>query len=235
MSNGPRSTVPQWAPDPTGRHTFRYWDGAQWADDVSDDSAPPGDPPGAGPSQSLPTVLAAPVAAEPGTHVELGARHRHRERTRVRRSFWFGAIVGAGVIAAGAAIAVFVFNVSINSSSTTKRVAVTKTSTTQQPTTTTTINPGRPAAQVHLDILNASAIPGAAGTKAFALGALGYQIAAVGNATERQGSVVECKPGLDLEAATLAKKVSAGTTVAPFPTPAPTGSASADCVVVLGR
>ncbi len=133
------------------------------------------------------------------------------------------------------AISVFVFNISISKSSTTKQATVTKTSTTQQPTTTTTVNPGRPAAQVHLDILNGSAIGGAAGAKAFALAALGYQVAAVGNAAERQGNVVECKPGFDLEAKNLAGKVSAGTTVAAFPSPAPTGSINADCVVVLGR
>ena len=28
---------PMWAPDPTGRHQLRYWDGASWTDYVSDD------------------------------------------------------------------------------------------------------------------------------------------------------------------------------------------------------
>ena len=27
---------PRWVPDPTGRHQYRYWDGAQWTDHVSD-------------------------------------------------------------------------------------------------------------------------------------------------------------------------------------------------------
>ncbi|MGH9213374.1 MAG: DUF2510 domain-containing protein [Acidimicrobiales bacterium] len=28
--------TPGWLPDPTGRHEYRYWDGSQWCDDVSD-------------------------------------------------------------------------------------------------------------------------------------------------------------------------------------------------------
>ena len=46
---------PGWKPDPTGRHEYRYWDGQDWTDDVSDDgvtsvdaldaAAPPGGEP----------------------------------------------------------------------------------------------------------------------------------------------------------------------------------------------
>ncbi|HEY6427201.1 MAG TPA: LytR C-terminal domain-containing protein [Acidimicrobiales bacterium] len=143
--------------------------------------------------------------------------------------------MGAGLAAAGVAIAVLVFNVSITKSSTaTKRPSITTTSTTQ-PATTTTVNPGRPPAQVHLVVLNGSGAVGAAGSKAYMLGALGYQIVSLANTTGRQGTVVECKPGFELEAATLAKNVGAGATVTPFPAAPPTGSANADCVVVLGQ
>jgi hypothetical protein len=48
--------VPGWNPDPTGRHEYRYWDGAVWTDDVSDQGVtsvdpmvPPGPPAGAPP------------------------------------------------------------------------------------------------------------------------------------------------------------------------------------------
>ena len=42
-------TAPQnparWAPDPLGRHQYRYWDGAQWTEHVADDGAVGTDPP----------------------------------------------------------------------------------------------------------------------------------------------------------------------------------------------
>jgi hypothetical protein len=31
---------PSWRPDPTGRHDYRWWDGEEWTDDVSDDGLP---------------------------------------------------------------------------------------------------------------------------------------------------------------------------------------------------
>lgn len=36
---------PGWFPDPSGRHQFRYWDGRQWTDGVSDHGVPASDPP----------------------------------------------------------------------------------------------------------------------------------------------------------------------------------------------
>jgi hypothetical protein len=74
----------------------------------------------------------------------------------------------------------------------------------------------------------------AAATKAFALGALGYQIVGFANSSERQDNVVECKAGFDAEAATLARNVGMGTTVARLPSPPPTGAGAADCAVILG-
>jgi hypothetical protein len=29
-------TAPQWAPDPTRRHEFRFWNGTHWTADVAD-------------------------------------------------------------------------------------------------------------------------------------------------------------------------------------------------------
>jgi len=35
----------RWAPDPTGRHELRYWNGTEWTDHVSDGGVPGSDPP----------------------------------------------------------------------------------------------------------------------------------------------------------------------------------------------
>ena len=50
----PQAPLPpaQWYADPSGRHTHRYWDGAQWTGHVADDgrtSEDPVDAPGSGP------------------------------------------------------------------------------------------------------------------------------------------------------------------------------------------
>lgn len=36
--------APVWAPDPTGRHEFRFWDGQRWTDRVADRSVVTSDP-----------------------------------------------------------------------------------------------------------------------------------------------------------------------------------------------
>ena len=108
--------------------------------------------------------------------------------------------------------------------------------TTTAPTTsTTTASRGRPPQQVHVEVINASGVPKAAATKAAALTGLGYPVVGTANGTVRQGSIVECKVGFETEATALATAVGPGTTVQPFPIPAPLGSATADCVVVLGK
>lgn len=40
--------TPGWHPDPTGRHEYRYWNGAGWTDDVSDNGVTAVDPVGSG-------------------------------------------------------------------------------------------------------------------------------------------------------------------------------------------
>jgi hypothetical protein len=151
-----------------------------------------------------------------------------------------GALVGGIVVAVLAAIAW----VTLGDSSDTK-VATPATTTTSRHETTTTVAPSstvassttvatRAPADVRVQVLNASGTAGAAGSKATTLKNAGYAIAGVGDATRRQGTVVTCKPGFDAEAAALAQVVGSGATTAPFPTPPPTGSENADCVVILG-
>lgn len=38
------TTPPDWHPDPTGRHQFRYWDGIAWTEHVADDGRQSTDP-----------------------------------------------------------------------------------------------------------------------------------------------------------------------------------------------
>jgi hypothetical protein len=102
-------------------------------------------------------------------------------------------------------------------------------------TTSTTVAPGRPPAQVRVEVINSSGVANAAKTKSAALAALGYPSAGLANGPTRTGTIVECKPGFEKEAVTLATNVGGAATVVPFPTPAPTGSINADCVVELGR
>lgn len=76
-----------WQPDPRGRHEYRYWDGTQWTDHVSDQGevssdpvadASPADASRAGsapatevhPAAATPDPRPEPVAAEPGPVVE---------------------------------------------------------------------------------------------------------------------------------------------------------------------
>ena len=97
-----------------------------------------------------------------------------------------------------------------------------------------TTNPGRPPAQVRVEVVNGSGKAGAAQSTADSLKAKGYTIAGVGNATTQQGTTVACKTGFDAEAAALAQAVGGGATVKPLPTPPPATVANADCLVTLG-
>jgi len=263
MGNGGSSPSARWAPDPSGRHAFRYWDGERWTGHVADGvfapaRAPePTDTPGTplpasrAPESESPSGGDTPVvatvaegAAETPIGPEAAAEHpesRRRERrqaTRRRKTFWLGALTGAAVVAVAVAAAAVALNVKVNPSSTAAKHRTT-TSTTVVPTTlattTTTLNPGRPPQQVRIEVINASGAQNAAGLKALALGRLGYAGAGLADAPVRQGTAVQCKPGFEAEAVTLSKAVGAGTTVEPFPNPPPAGSTNADCVVVLGK
>ena len=101
-------------------------------------------------------------------------------------------------------------------------------------TTSTTGEAGRPVGDVRVLVLNASGLSNAAGTKANELRGLGYAIAGTGNAAQTVGTTVACTTGFEKEADALAKAVGAGTTVAAYPDPPPSGAENADCIVTLG-
>jgi len=256
MGNGGSSPSARWAADPSGRHAFRYWDGSRWTGHVSDAAVAPSKVPDTPEAPNTPGATTAMAEHDAPPHVEPPAvvpepdtspettdepperrPRQRRQAARRRRAFWLGALTGAAVVSVGVAIAVVALDVKVNTTSTAKRTKAP--STTVAPTTslatTTTTNPGRPPAQVRVEVINASGLPNAAGTKALALGQLGYKSAGLADAPVRQGTAVQCKPGFEVEAVTLSKAVGPGTTVEPFPNPPPAGSTNADCVVVLGK
>lgn len=147
------------------------------------------------------------------------------------RRRWFMLAAAATVLLILLVVAVVVL---LGGNSTPTKVVVAPTTSSPSTTTTTTASRARPPQQVHVEVINSSAVPKAAATKAAALTALGYPVVGTANGLPRQGSVVECKPGFESEATALATAVAPGTLVVPFPTPPPAGSTAADCVVVLG-
>ncbi len=256
MGNGGSSSSARWAGDPSGRHAFRYWDGSRWTDHVADGAVAPASVPETTEAPGTPAVTetaerVSPSDVEPLDVVpeatgstetpderpESGRRQR-RQAARRRRAFWLGVLTGAGVVLVGVAIAVVTLGVKVNTMSSTAKRAKAPSTTVALPSSqaaTTTSTPGRPPQQVRVKVINASAVPQAAGAKAVALGRLGYQNAGLADAPVRQGTAVQCKPGFEAEAATLSKAVGSGTSVEPFPNPPPAGSTNADCVVVLGK
>jgi len=97
----------------------------------------------------------------------------------------------------------------------------------------------RPNDQVVVQVLNGSAITGAATTKTNDLKAKGYQTAAAGNAVPQNGTTVQCKAGYEKEAQELVSQLSTlGTpaTVQPIANPLPSGfEPTANCYVILGK
>jgi hypothetical protein len=182
--------------------------------------------------------------------VERVGNRRNRKRSErglppIERSWKRRSIIGGGVVVSLVGIGVgFALLKSSGSGTPSKAeqqvnvipsVVPNATTSSTSNTTSTTVAPGRPPAQVRVEVINSSGVANAAKTKSDALVALGYQNAGLANGPLRTGTVVECKTGFEKEAVTLAANVGGGATVAPFPTPAPTGSTNADCVVELGK
>ena len=257
MSDQGDSAPPQWAPDPTGRHRHRYWDGSGWTGHVYDGIDPPRRAPRPrpeAPTEHQPEPYAAGAGAAAGGGAAAGAgagayvpapeeeepvARRGRGSDANRQSFWKGAIVGGVAVAAIALLAWLAFGGKDNSVSTTVTTRHKSTTTTSSLSTTTLLTTstvaGRPPSQVRVVVQNASGTGGAAGTKATALKAAGYNVVGTGNAATRTGTVVECKTGFENEANALAAAVGGNATTAPFPTPAPSGTTNADCLVIIGK
>jgi hypothetical protein len=101
-------------------------------------------------------------------------------------------------------------------------------------TPTTAATPVKPPAEVAVLVLNGSGRPGAATAQSNALKAKGYQTLTPADTAERQGNIVYFKAGFDRECTTVATNVDGAPKVEAMPSPAPTGSESASCVVILG-
>ncbi len=86
------SHPPAWLPDPLGRYQFRYWDGAEWTDQVSTNGSHERDPLGLAPGP-------APVAGVPVAHpVSVAPRPRPAWSAQVQLLVFGGAalmIVGS--------------------------------------------------------------------------------------------------------------------------------------------
>lgn len=264
MSDEGTPVPAQWADDPTGRHRYRFWDGAQWTGHVADHDRPPSTFPSARPQPDQPAAqplewAESTAAAATATHTSPANERRWpRRRSREpdhdqaddwaddedgapvvfdRRSFLLGALAGGAVVAVIAILASVVLGGGSDSKAApppTTRASTSTTVTTIAPTTTVATTPPRPPSQVTVAVLNASGVSGAATTTANTLKALGYKISGAGNATSQAGTVVECATGFESEAAALAASVGGGATIAALPTPPPTGAGTANCVVILG-
>ena len=125
------------------------------------------------------------------------------------------------------------------SSSETTATTAGATDTTKATTETTADSvPAKTPAELSVLVLNGGAPQGSAKEMSDNLKLSGYtnqgQRGRLGRAVSRPATSCMCKAGLDQEAAALATAVGEGTPVEPFADPAPPGSESADCVVVVG-
>jgi uncharacterized RDD family membrane protein YckC len=101
----------RWAADPLGRHEYRYWDGSQWTEHVSDNGAVGTDPPVASPVESPvespdrspeDAGYAAPTGLEPapgtgaGVAAGFGATHLGAPVAGTGAAAWSSAAPSAG-------------------------------------------------------------------------------------------------------------------------------------------
>jgi LytR cell envelope-related transcriptional attenuator len=167
----------------------------------------------------------------------------------VARGASFAAAKGAGLIALAVIIGVVLLNVvddgdtnqgsnGSGSSSETTASTAGATDTTKATTETTADSvPAKTPAELLVLVLNGGAPQGSAKEMSDNLKLSGYTNQgqpADWTGHQQAGNVVMCKAGLDQEAAALATAVGEGTPVQAFADPAPPGSESADCVVVVG-
>jgi hypothetical protein len=106
--------------------------------------------------------------------------------------------------------------------------------TTTKAATTTTVKTKKPA-DLKVVVYNASGVAQLAENMSNQLKSIGYNSSVGGNLTERTGTIVQCKAGLEAEAAKLATDVGKGASVTPYPAHPPTNAGDADCLVTLGK
>jgi hypothetical protein len=173
------------------------------------------------------------------------------ERTRTGKGVGFGRSVafsaarGAGLIAVAVIIGIVLLQVIDDGTSgpigdgggssaggTTNTTAASSDS--SSTTSTTAGTPVKPPAEVAVLVLNGSGRPGAATAQSNTLKAKGYQTLTPADAPQRAGNIVYFKPGFDRECTTVATSVDGPPKVEAIPSPPPTGSDNASCVVILG-
>jgi LytR cell envelope-related transcriptional attenuator len=102
-------------------------------------------------------------------------------------------------------------------------------------TSATTVKTKKPA-DIKVVVFNASGVTQMAENMSNQLKAVGYNSSVGGNLSERTGTIVQCKAGLEAEATKLANDgVGKGASVTPYPANPPTNAGDADCIVVLGK
>ena len=198
------SAPAQWAADPSGRHRYRYWDGTRWTGHVYDGAdaplAPPREVPRDAPREAAPRrperptrMVVEPTDEDPtdlprdrraaGSTVVLDGR---RGRRCGRRGHCPDRVGGARWRRRehddrhdAAASDHHDRGDHLDDESL---------------VTTTTLAPGRPPAQVRVQVLNGSGTAGAASTKATALKTAGYTIAGTGNARRARGRWCSATP-----------------------------------------
>jgi hypothetical protein len=99
---------------------------------------------------------------------------------------------------------------------------------------TTATTPVKQPAEVNVLVLNGSGRAGAATTQSRSLKAAGYQTGTPADAPARKGNIVYFKAGFDRECTTVSTLVGGAAKVEAIPSPPPTGSENANCVVILG-
>lgn len=162
------------------------------------------------------------------------------------RGAGFAAAKGAGLIGVALIIGIVLLNVvddgdldqpDSNAAAATTTTTAPTTESSDATTPTSDDVPARTPAELAVLVLNGGAAQGAARSMDEALNVAGYTNTLEASDwpdREQDGNVVMCKAGLDQEAAALATAVGEGTPVEAFAEPAPPGSESADCVVVVG-
>jgi hypothetical protein len=95
--------------------------------------------------------------------------------------------------------------------------------------------PPRENKDVRVKVYNASGVQGRAQTLTDTLRADGYNMKEPETLDDqRQGTVVECVAGFEVEGKLLSLYGVAGSTTAPYPSDPPEGASDADCIVVIG-